>query len=177
MTFVAFNPAKLSFDQVDFMLTSCRSEAIVTCTGYHIACVIIPLRPPSSNITDWPTDLDHTMLANNGMSRCLGQGRGSHRLHTEPLVLRAAQQQPGPSGNSSPRAQQCSDNALGSQQQRQQLHTAVIATAVCCAFVSNVGLARAASENWMPRRHHRHIGERFTDTWADSIVEVRKQRC
>jgi hypothetical protein len=25
----------------------------------------------------------------------------------------------------------------------------------------------------MPRRHHRHIGERFTDTWADSIVEVR----
>jgi hypothetical protein len=56
-------------------------------------------------------------------------------------------------------------------QQQQQLRTAVLATAVCVAFVSNVSAARA-SDNWIPRRHHRHIGERFTDTWADSIVEV-----
>jgi hypothetical protein len=56
-------------------------------------------------------------------------------------------------------------------EQQQQLRAAVVATAVCCAFVSNVGAARA-SDNWIPRRHHRHIGERFTDTWADSIVEV-----
>lgn len=55
--------------------------------------------------------------------------------------------------------------------QQQQLRTAVLATAVCVAFVSNVSEARA-SDNWIPRRHHRHIGERFTDTWADSIVEV-----
>lgn len=54
----------------------------------------------------------------------------------------------------------------------QQLRTAVVAAAVCVAFVSNVSAARA-SDNWIPRRHHRHIGERFTDTWADSIVEVR----
>jgi hypothetical protein len=60
---------------------------------------------------------------------------------------------------------------LGDAQQQQLLRTAVIATAVCCAFVRNVGAARA--DGWVPRRHHRHIGERFTDTWADSIVEVR----
>lgn len=59
---------------------------------------------------------------------------------------------------------------LGDAQQQQLLRTAVVATAVCCAFVSNVGAARA--DSWIPRRHHRHIGERFTDTWADSIVEV-----
>jgi len=52
----------------------------------------------------------------------------------------------------------------------EELRTAVIAAVVCCAFVSNVREARA--DAWMPRRHHRHIGERFTDTWADSIVEV-----
>lgn len=63
---------------------------------------------------------------------------------------------------------------LGAEQQ-QRLRTAVIATAVCCAFVSNVAAARA-SDSWVPRRHHRHIGERFTDTWADSIVEVRNGR-
>lgn len=56
--------------------------------------------------------------------------------------------------------------------QQQRLRTAVVAAAVCVAFVSNVSAARA-SDNWIPRRHHRHIGERFTDTWADSIVEVR----
>jgi hypothetical protein len=56
-------------------------------------------------------------------------------------------------------------------QQQQQLRTAVLATAVCVALVSNVREARA-SDNWIPRRHHRHIAERFTDTWADSIVEV-----
>lgn len=54
----------------------------------------------------------------------------------------------------------------------EHLRTVVLATAVCCAFASNVGAARAENGNWIPRRHHRHIGERFTDTWADSIVEV-----
>eukprot|EP00878_Enallax_costatus_P032758 GHUV01036024.1.p1 GENE.GHUV01036024.1~~GHUV01036024.1.p1 ORF type:complete len:219 (+),score=46.72 GHUV01036024.1:134-790(+) len=53
-----------------------------------------------------------------------------------------------------------------------QIRNVVLATAVCCAFVSNVGVARAESQNWVPRRHHRHIGERFTDTWADTIVEA-----
>lgn len=53
-----------------------------------------------------------------------------------------------------------------------QLRNVVIATALCCAFAGNVGAARAESQNWLPRRHHRHIGERFTDTWADTIVEV-----
>eukprot|EP00878_Enallax_costatus_P010248 GHUV01010698.1.p1 GENE.GHUV01010698.1~~GHUV01010698.1.p1 ORF type:complete len:261 (+),score=73.57 GHUV01010698.1:134-916(+) len=53
-----------------------------------------------------------------------------------------------------------------------QIRNIVLATAVCCAFVSNVGAARAESQNWIPRRHHRHIGERFTDTWADTIVEA-----
>lgn len=53
-----------------------------------------------------------------------------------------------------------------------QFRSVVVAAAVCCAFVSNVGAARAESLHWIPRRHHRHIGERFTDTWADTIVEV-----
>jgi hypothetical protein len=64
-----------------------------------------------------------------------------------------------------------SDRSL-SEQEGEVLRKAVLATAICCAFASNVGAARADSQNWVPRRHHRHIGERFTDTWADSIVEV-----
>eukprot|EP00882_Tetradesmus_deserticola_P011380 GHRQ01012040.1.p1 GENE.GHRQ01012040.1~~GHRQ01012040.1.p1 ORF type:complete len:479 (+),score=200.79 GHRQ01012040.1:87-1523(+) len=64
-----------------------------------------------------------------------------------------------------------SDRGL-SEHEREVLRKAVLATAVCCAFASNVGAARADSQNWVPRRHHRHIGERFTDTWADSIVEI-----
>ncbi|KAF8070922.1 hypothetical protein HT031_001003 [Scenedesmus sp. PABB004] len=56
--------------------------------------------------------------------------------------------------------------------QAQQLRGAVIALAATVAFASHAGAARAEAEHWVPRRHHRHIGERFTDTWADSIVEV-----
>jgi len=34
--------------------------------------------------------------------------------------------------------------------------------------------ARAADAvvSWKPRRHHRHIGERFTDRWADAVAEA-----
>lgn len=64
-----------------------------------------------------------------------------------------------------------SDRSL-SEHDGELLRKAVLATAVCCVFASNVGAARADSQNWVPRRHHRHIGERFTDTWADSIVEI-----
>jgi hypothetical protein len=67
-----------------------------------------------------------------------------------------------------------SDRSL-SEHEGEVLRKAVLATAICCAFASNVGAARADSQNWVPRRHHRHIGERFTDTWADSIVEVRER--
>lgn len=51
------------------------------------------------------------------------------------------------------------------------LYTAATAVAVICSFAANVQAARAQG-TWKPRRHHRHIGERFTDTWADAIVEV-----
>lgn len=38
-----------------------------------------------------------------------------------------------------------------------------------------MSIARADAEgSWKPRRHHRHIGERFTDTWADAIVEAQE---
>ena len=47
---------------------------------------------------------------------------------------------------------------------------AVLALAEC----ATARAARAADAGeWKPRRHHRHIGERFTDTWADAVVEVR----
>ena len=55
------------------------------------------------------------------------------------------------------------------------LARAVTAAAVALAALgSGAGAARAAapSAEWKPRRHHRHIGERFTDTWADAVVEV-----
>jgi hypothetical protein len=87
--------------------------------------------------------------------------------HRQPDGAAGAPQQPSDTSPSS------SANASPlTREHQQQLRTVVLATAVCCAFVSHVGAARAESTNWVPRRHHRHIGERFTDTWADSIVEV-----
>lgn len=56
------------------------------------------------------------------------------------------------------------------------------AVAICATALSSAGAAaRAASlpsaadaAEWKPRRHHRHIGERFTDAWADAVVEVQE---
>jgi hypothetical protein len=48
---------------------------------------------------------------------------------------------------------------------------AVAASLVALSFAAKVNAAEAEVA-WKPRRHHRHIGERFTDTWADAIVEV-----
>jgi hypothetical protein len=35
--------------------------------------------------------------------------------------------------------------------------------------------AADAVVSWKPRRHHRHIGERFTDRWADAVAEAEEQ--
>lgn len=46
---------------------------------------------------------------------------------------------------------------------------------LACSFALQAAAPAAASETtWKPRRHHRGIGERFSDTWADAIVEVRQ---
>lgn len=50
---------------------------------------------------------------------------------------------------------------------------AVAASLVALSFAAKVN-ASEGEASWKPRRHHRHIGERFTDTWADAIVEVSK---
>lgn len=102
------------------------------------------------------------------------------RLCTRRLSIRCAallpdqpqqqQQQPARSADSSSNPPGAAALQLSPDQQA-RLRAAVVAAAACCVFASNVGAARA-SDSWMPRRHHRHIGERFTDTWADSIVEV-----
>jgi hypothetical protein len=52
------------------------------------------------------------------------------------------------------------------------LAKALTAAAVAVSLMGRAGAAHADAA-WKPRRHHRHIGERFTDTWADAIVEVR----
>ena len=53
------------------------------------------------------------------------------------------------------------------------LRGATLAVGVVCLYAASASEARPADAgSWVPRRHHRHIGERFTDTWADSIVEV-----
>lgn len=52
---------------------------------------------------------------------------------------------------------------------------ALAAAAAVSALVGGTpGAARAADDAaaWKPRRHHRHIGQRFSDTWADAVVEV-----
>ena len=53
------------------------------------------------------------------------------------------------------------------------LGKALTAAAAVVVLTGGVGAARADDSAWKPRRHHRHIGERFTDTWADAIAEVR----
>lgn len=54
-----------------------------------------------------------------------------------------------------------------------RLAKAAAVAAAVVAFAGSVGAARAESA-WKPRRHHWHIGERISDTWADAIVEVRR---
>ena len=50
--------------------------------------------------------------------------------------------------------------------------TAAAVTAVTFTLVSGVRPASAKELIWKPRRHHRHIGERFGDSWAAEVVMV-----
>jgi len=103
-------------------------------------------------------------------------GSGCHLIAPNSIVARTRLVQCSAGAGQQNSSSSCDQEGHIGPEQQQRLRTAVIATAVCCAFVSNVAAARA-SDSWVPRRHHRHIGERFTDTWADSIVEVRNGRC
>jgi hypothetical protein len=54
-------------------------------------------------------------------------------------------------------------------------YRAFAASLLACSLALQAAAPAAASETtWKPRRHHRGIGERFSDTWADAIVEVRQ---
>lgn len=106
----------------------------------------------------------------------LGSSRAEHRtvLRSHPVQTRLVKRCAAGDSRQQQQQQHAADDqrpSLLAPDQQQRLRTAVVAAAVCVAFASNVSAARA-SDNWIPRRHHRHIGERFTDTWADSIVEV-----
>ena len=46
------------------------------------------------------------------------------------------------------------------------------ATVVVYHLAFSSSTARAEDRPWKPRRHYRRIGERFTDTWAEELVEV-----
>jgi hypothetical protein len=50
-------------------------------------------------------------------------------------------------------------------------------SAATTASLAAPASARAADAavSWKPRRHHRHIGERFTDRWADAVAEAEEQ--
>ncbi len=52
------------------------------------------------------------------------------------------------------------------------LWQAVAVTAVVSSATANVGAARADTGDWKPRRHHRHMGERYTANWAAAVVQV-----
>lgn len=57
---------------------------------------------------------------------------------------------------------------------------AVLAASLAAASAASIAApppARAADAvvSWKPRRHHRHIGERFTDRWADAVAEAEEQ--
>ncbi|GFR48271.1 hypothetical protein Agub_g10136, partial [Astrephomene gubernaculifera] len=61
-----------------------------------------------------------------------------------------------------------------SQDQLAQLGSAskLIAASVIVYHVAfSSSAARAGDRPWKPRRHHRRIGERFTNTWAEELVE------
>ncbi|KAI8469449.1 MAG: hypothetical protein J3K34DRAFT_279684 [Monoraphidium minutum] len=51
------------------------------------------------------------------------------------------------------------------------LGKALIAAAAAVALTGCTAGAARADSGWRPRRHHRHIGERYADDWADVIVE------
>lgn len=48
----------------------------------------------------------------------------------------------------------------------------ITAAAIVCHFAVNTSAARAEDRPWKPRRHHRRLGERYTDAWAEELVEV-----
>lgn len=99
-------------------------------------------------------------------ARWLEQRRRQQQQHSKPISIC-----PAPCAVDCSGRDECNTQGFSSNEQG-QIRNVVIATAMCCVFASNVRAARAESQNWVPRRHHRHIGERFTDTWADTIVEV-----
>ncbi len=75
------------------------------------------------------------------------------------VELRAASQGV---GNGSSSQEQCDVAGL----------TKAAAMAIVLTTIAQAGEARAEGEPWRPRRHHRHMGERITPTWAEEAVEV-----
>lgn len=57
-----------------------------------------------------------------------------------------------------------------------RLASAAIAVAVVHQLAFGACAARAADRPWKPRRHHRAMGERYGDAWAEELVEVRERR-
>jgi hypothetical protein len=74
------------------------------------------------------------------------------------------------------RSSRCSDQPTHDAFDAGGLAKALAAAAAVVALTGRVHAARAADdEAWKPRRHHRHIDERITDTWADAVIEVRRR--
>jgi hypothetical protein len=50
-----------------------------------------------------------------------------------------------------------------------------IAAAAAASMLAVASPAQAYEEErvWKPRRHHRRLGERYTESWAEEVVEVR----
>ncbi len=48
-----------------------------------------------------------------------------------------------------------------------------ISSALVYQLAFSCGAARAEDRPWKPRRHYRRMDERYADTWAEDLVEVR----
>ncbi len=57
------------------------------------------------------------------------------------------------------------------------LARALAATTIVYTVLGAAKSARAHEAVWRPRRHHRRMGERIADDWAQQAVDVRKAAC
>lgn len=112
----------------------------------------------------------HTMRALTHSQACSSSGRHLtapiKRISAKPRRSGSSGLQPAASAH----GEQPSLRELGDSEAR-GLASAVSVALVTYAFVGGAGAARA-DDGWMPRRHHRHMDERFSSTWAGEIVEV-----
>lgn len=77
--------------------------------------------------------------------------------------------------NSSPQnSNGCKHNSSDESELKfERVATVAGATIIINTLVAGVKAVNAGERNWKPRRHYRRLDERFSDKWADELVQAR----